>query len=88
MRNVTVSIEDNELIVRVDLTKTLGFTGNQKNALIAASGTITLPGENCTLRSERMNISVWRPLSPAEKARGEIVISEDKLAESERERVF
>lgn len=80
MRNVQVSIDDNILTVKVDLTKALGFTRNQRNVLIASSCTVTLPGENCTLRSERMNISVWRPLSPAEKARGEIIVSEDKAS--------
>ncbi len=72
MENIEITVtEDEYLLIRVDLKSEVGFTSGRKGVRIASTqGNVHLPGPNSTLRGERLNVNLWRPLTNREKREG------------------
>lgn len=66
MENIDVEVQGDILIIRVDLSKTIGPSSTGRNMLIASSrGNVTLH-DGKGYRRERLNMSVSRPLTKKE----------------------
>ena len=80
MKNVEIEVTpDNVLIVKVKLDQVAGFTRSNNVLFATTNGNVGLPGPDCSLRREKLNLSVWRNCTPIEKVRGEIMITGEAI---------
>ncbi len=57
MKNIEMTIEDNVLIIRVDLTKEFGPSASGKNIIIASTeGNVSIPGHE----DAKVGLNVYR----------------------------
>jgi len=56
MKNVDISVEENILIIKVDLTKDFGPSSSKKSIIIASTeGNVSVPN-----REEKVGLNVYR----------------------------
>jgi hypothetical protein len=75
MTNIELMVDEHDLLhITIDLKKTAGYTKRGNVLLATTHGNANLPGPGCTLRGERLNLSLWRNPTPTERATGEVKI--------------
>ena len=62
MENMDVSVKDNVLTIRVDLTKEIGLSNSGRSVLVASSGGNLRLIDKTGYREEKINLSVTKPL--------------------------
>jgi hypothetical protein len=68
VENIEARTEGDYLILKIDLTKNCGYTGGYNNIRVASShGNQPVPSTDGTLRPERWNLNVFRPLTTKER---------------------
>lgn len=56
MKNIEMSVQGNQLTIKVDLTKDFGPSASGKTIIIASSeGNVTIPG-----REEKIGLNIYR----------------------------
>jgi hypothetical protein len=76
MENMTINlVDDTTLRIDVKLDSEIGITKGRKNVLLATShGNVSIATTSGQVLPIRLNVSVWRPVSCAEKAQGKVLL--------------